>query len=87
MGKKIYVSPLMTLTPDDDPTISFGGSQGTIGTDSVFTWDSSIDPADIDLFWANYDDTDLQEIDGGENGDKFISYAEFYAWWEDNNPL
>lgn len=52
MAKKRYISPvLMSLTPDDDPTIVFGGSQGTSGDVSQFSWDPEIDSNDIEMFW------------------------------------
>lgn len=79
MAKNKYIRPiLMDITPVEDPTIEFGGSQGTSGEDSMFTWDSAIDPDDIDMFWLSYDETDLVGID--VNGDLYISATEFYDW-------
>lgn len=85
MSKKRYRSPfLMDLEPGDDPGISFGGSQGTSGNDSQFTWDPAIDPDDIDMFWLSYDETDLEGIDTDD--DLFISKAEFDAWYNAEQP-
>jgi len=82
---KKYIRPLLRdLEPVEDPTIVFGGSQGTSGDVSIFSWDSEIDPVDIDMFWASFDETDLAGID--INGDLFISKDEFYTWYNENNP-
>ena len=81
MAKKRYISPvLMSLTPDDDPTIGFGGSQGTVGYDTQFSWDPEIDPDDIEMFWNSHDETDLAAMD--TDGNKYISKAEFDTWFE-----
>lgn len=85
MAKRRYQSPiLMILEPGDDPIIDFGGSQGTSGEDSVFTWDPGIDPYDYNMFWLSYDETDLAAID--TDGDLFISKAEFDAWYDAEQP-
>lgn len=86
LSKKKYTSPILMsgLTPGDDPIIDFGGSQGTSGEDSQFTWDPSIDQADIDMFWLSYDETDLAGID--IDNDLFISKDEFDAWYSSEQP-
>lgn len=85
MAKKRYISPvLMSLTPDDDPTIVFGGSQGTSGDDSQFSWDKEIDSNDIEMFWNSYDETELAAID--TDGNLYISKDEFTAWYNANEP-
>ena len=74
MVKKRYKSPiLMELETEEDPAISFGGSQGTSGYDSQWTWDSSLD----DLI-GMYDDTDLAAMD--KDHDYFISIEEFDSY-------
>ena len=78
MPKKRYKSPsLMSLDPLDPTVVPVPRSQGTSGDDSQFTWDPTIDPNDIDMFWASYDETDLEEIAGE---DLYVSYDEFYSW-------
>lgn len=85
MAKKAYYSPrILPVEPTDDPGIILPPSQGTSGDDSQFTWDPTIDPNDIDMFWASYDDTDLAGID--TNGDLYISYDEFMAWYNAEQP-
>lgn len=85
MSKRRYASPmLMTVTPGPDPDVHFGGSQGTTGEDPIYTWDPAIDPNNIDMFWASYDDTDLFGID--TNGDQYISKEEFDAWYSTERP-
>lgn len=81
MAKKRYSSPvLMELTPGDDPGISFGGSQGTSGYDSMWSFDG-ISQADLDMIELNCDDLDLQDMDANGNG--IITDAEFQAWLEE----
>lgn len=83
--KRKYNSPLlMTLTPGDDPIIPLGPSQGTSGDEPQYSWDPAIDPDYIDLFWANFDETDLAWMD--TDGDYYISSDEFNAWYEENQP-
>ncbi len=77
MEKKTYVSPILGLNPGDDPSIIIGGSQGTSGFDSMWTF-SGISQDDLDLIELNCDDMDLQGMD--ENGDYIITLAEFEAW-------
>lgn len=87
MAKKRYMSPIILsgLTPeDDDPIIVIGNSQGTSGNDPQFTWDPKIDPDYIDMFWLSYDETDLASID--TDGDLYISYDEFMAWYDEEQP-
>lgn len=82
MVKRRYTSPMMlTITPGEDPTIVIGGSQGSSGYDSQYTF-SGIDPDTLELIAANCDDFDLQEMD--ENGDYVITLAEYEAWYADN---
>ena len=53
MAKKQYISPVLaSLTPDPDPEIPFGGSQGTSGEDSPYSF-SGIDDDTLDLIYAN----------------------------------
>lgn len=83
MAKKLYTSPVIVLglSQDEDPTIILPGSQLTSGEQSRFTWDSRIDSNDIEMFWnAGYDETDLEAMD---DGDFFISKAEFDKWFEE----
>jgi hypothetical protein len=81
VAKKGYRSPvLMGLDVGDDPSISFGGSQGTSGTDSMWTF-SGISQDDLDMIDLNCDDLDLQDMDA--NGDYTITDAEFQAWLAD----
>ena len=84
MAKKRYISPvLMSLTPDDDPTIVFGGSQGTSGEDSMYSF-TGIDDDTMDLINLNCDDTDLAEMD--TDGNLEITLEEFYTWYSANEP-
>jgi len=82
MAKKLYKSPFIVfeLSPDDDPTIIMAGSQQTSGEDSRYTWDPLIDPNDIEMFWNNCDETDLEAMD---NGDFYITKVEFDKWFEE----
>lgn len=83
MAKKKYSTPLW-VDDQGDVVIEFGGSQGTIGEDSQFTWDPAIDPNDINMFWLSYDETDLAFIDG--NDDLYISKDEFDTWYNTEKP-
>ena len=65
----------MTLETEEDPNISFGGSQGSSGFDPQWTWDSSVD----DLI-GMFDDTELAAMD--TNHDYHITEEEFYAYYE-----
>ena len=69
----------MGLEPGDDPTIVIGGSQGTSGYDSPYTF-SGIDQSILDLIELNCDDFDLQDMD--TNHDYVITQAEFQAWFD-----
>lgn len=81
MNKRIYKSPVFnensTLTPDDDPTIVIGPSQGTSGDESIFKF-SGISQDDLDMIELNCDDIDLAAMDANE--DYIITDEEFQAW-------
>ena len=82
MVKRRYTSPMMlTITPGDDPIIVIGGSQGSSGYDSPYTF-SGISQEDLDMIELNCSDFDLQEMD--TNGDYLITQAEFQAWLDAN---
>lgn len=82
MVKRRYTSPMMlTITPGEDPIIVIGGSQGSSGYDSPYTF-SGIDQDTLELIEANCSDFDLQEMD--RNGDCQITLAEYEAWYADN---
>ena len=83
MAKKTYITPAWESDPGD-VVIIIAASQGTMGDDSQFTWDPLIDPDDIDMFWASYDETDLAYID--TDGNLYISKAEFDAWYAATQP-
>lgn len=84
MAKKQYISPVLaSLTPDPDPEIPFGGSQGTSGEDSPYSF-SGISDDILDLIYANCDDIDLADMDA--NGDLEITYDEYLAWYQKNQP-
>lgn len=85
MAKKAYVSPVLLsgLTPGDDPSIVIGGSQGTSGYDSMWTFEG-IDEDIIALIDLNCDDFDLQDMD--TDGNYIITLDEFNAWFEANQP-
>lgn len=74
--KKNYISPVLMLTGGHD--ISYGDSQGTHSGDSPYTW-QGISQEDQDLFWANFDDTDLADVD--EDGDYIITQTELDAFF------
>lgn len=83
MAKKTYVTAWMDLDDEGDVVIEFGASQGTSGTENVFTFDGI--PSDIlDLIELNCDDIDLAEMDTNHN--LIITMAEFQAWYEANHP-
>ena len=84
MAKKKYTTVWMDLNPSGEDIIPIDPSQGTSGDDPQFTWDPNIDPDDIEMFWASYDETDLAGIDS--NGDLYISYDEFMAWYNAEQP-
>ena len=65
------------MTPGDDPTIPIGGSQGTSGNESMWTF-SGISDEDLGLIELNCDDMDLQDMD--ENRDNVITNEEFQKW-------
>ena len=77
MANKKYISPVLTLTPDDDPEIDFTYSTGTSGDISMWSFDG-VSQDDIDLIELNCDDLDLQDMDA--DGDKVITAEEFGAW-------
>ena len=77
MATKKYISPVLTLTPGEDPDIEFGYSQGTSGYDSMWTFEG-ISDEDLDMIDLNCDDIDLQEMD--TNKDYIITADEFDAW-------
>lgn len=79
MAKKKYTSTWMELEPGEDPVIIIGGSQGTSGYDSPYTF-SGIDQSILDLINLNCDDFDLKDMD--TNGDYVITNDEFQAWLE-----
>lgn len=84
MAKKQYISPVLaSLTPDPDPEIPFGGSQGTSGEDSPYSF-SGISDDILDLIYANCDDTDYAEMD--TSGDFVITLDEYEAWYNANEP-
>lgn len=83
MAKKKYTSVWMELEPGDDPVIVIGGSQGTSGYDSPYTF-SGIDQSTLDMIELNCDDFDLKDMD--TNGDYVITLAEFDAWYAANQP-
>lgn len=79
MAKRNYKSPLLLgITPGDDPTIVIGGSQGTIGDIDQYSFSSGIPAGEMDLIYANCDDTDFAQMD--TNNDYEITYAEYQAW-------
>lgn len=83
MAKKTYVTAWMDLDDEGDVVIEFGASQGTSGTENVFTFAEGF-PADIrTLIEAQCDDTDLASMD--TSGDFVITLAEYQAWLP-NNP-
>jgi len=84
MAKRKYKSPLlMDLTPGGDTTIDIGGSQGSSGYDSMFSFSGISDDIllEIELYC---DDIDLAEMD--TDGDYVITLAEFQAWYNANQP-
>ena len=70
---------MLMLEPGDDPGVSFGGSQGTSGYDSMWTF-VGISQDDLDMIELNCDDLDLQDMDA--NGNYEITNEEFQAWLE-----
>ena len=81
--KRNYVSPLwlQTLDPSEDPTIDMGGSQGTSGYDSMWTFADDIGQDDLDMIDLNCDDFDLQDMD--RDGNYIITNDEFQIWLEE----
>lgn len=79
MTKRRYQSPVLrSLTPDDDdPIIDFGGSQGTSGYDTPYTFDG-ISEDDLVLIGLNCDDLDLLDMD--VDGNYIITNDEFQDW-------
>ncbi len=74
--KKNYISPVLMLTGGHD--ISYGNSQGTQSGDSNYSWDPAINEDDIAMFWATFDETDLEDVDS--DGDFYITQAELNAF-------
>lgn len=85
MAKRKYLSPVLLsgLNPESDPTIVIGGSQGSSGYVSPYTFDG-IDDDTREMIDANCDDFDLQAMD--TDGDYVITLAEFTAWYDENQP-
>ena len=82
MAKNKYIRPvLLDITPGEDPTIDFGGSQGASGDIDQFTFDG-IDEDTLDIILANCDDTDLAEMD--TDGNLIITLEEYNAWYPDH---
>ncbi len=81
MAKKNYISPTLLLVEGDDPTIVFGNSVGTSGTDSMWSF-SDIDEDTLTMILANCDDTDLAAMD--TDGDLTITLTEYESWYEEN---
>ena len=79
MVKRVYYRPtILPLEPSDDPGIVHGGSQGTSGNESPYTFDG-IDQDTVDLIELWCDDYDLQDMDA--NGNYVITLDEFNTWW------
>ena len=78
MAKKMYSSPILMLEVEDESTISFGGSQGTSGYDSMWTFGEDISEDDLGMIELNCDDLDLQDMDADKNFT--ITNAELQAW-------
>jgi len=88
MAKRKYMSPvLMGLASDDEVIIDFGGSQGTSGYDSPYTFSGIADDI-LAMIEANCDDTELSAMD--VNKDLVITSDEFDAWYnsfdDDDKP-
>lgn len=83
MAKKRYISPVLAVSVDNDPIIVIGGSQGTGGYDSPYRF-SGIDDATLNLIELICDDIDLADMDA--NGDLEITYDEYLAWYQKNQP-
>lgn len=80
MAKRNYKSPLLLgITPGSDPTIVIGGSQGTIGDIDQYSF-TGIPAEEMDLIYANCDDTDFAQMD--TNNNYVITKAEYDAWKE-----
>ena len=63
MAKRKYMSPvLFTLDDDGEEIISFGGSQGTSGYDSMFTFEDD----GLEGLCGDYDDVELAEMAGDD---------------------
>ena len=78
MAKKNYTMPtLMDLTPEDDPNIHFGGSQGTSGYDSIFSFVDT----DLEGLLGGWSDEELAALD--TDHDLVITWEEYEAA---NNP-
>ena len=84
MAKLLYRSPILRDLEPHETEIPLPPSQGTSGDDPVYKGDPTIDAADVTMFWASYDETDLPGID--TDHDLYISYAEFYAWYNEEKP-
>jgi len=82
--KKAYYTPrFFPLTPEDDPGIIIGPSQGSSGYDSQWTFDGVSDE-DIDMIDLHCDDFDLKAMDTNE--DYVITNDEFQAWYNAHQP-
>lgn len=85
MAKKQYMKPVLMysgLDDESDVVIVIGGSQGTSGYDSTFSYGSDLTDDIIAMIEAYCDDTDLAEMDTSDDG--VISLAEYEAWYEVN---
>ena len=84
MAKNKYIRPvLLDITPEEPPTIDFGGSQGTEGDINQFTF-SGIEQDTLNYILENADYTILAEIDSYGTEDLVITLEEYNAWLEDN---
>lgn len=84
MAKKKYTRVWMDLNPED-PEIVIGGSQGTSGEDSPYSFSGfEGHEEELDLIMLNCDDIDLADMD--TDGNLTITYAEFVAWFGANEP-
>ncbi len=78
MAKRIYIKPIIyresEFTPMPTPTattISHGGSQGTSGYDSIFSFEDE----DLEALIGDWSDEELAELDTDENG--VITWEEY----------
>ena len=61
----------MTLETEEDPNISFGGSQGSNGFDSMFSFEDE----DLEALIGDWSDEELAALD--INGDQIITWDEY----------